>query len=144
VDSEELQTTPVSVRQILQWVPVAAGVILIAALVTFGVGYHRISKQVDERLAAGPFQNAVTYYAAPEVVSVGDAVSPAELTEALKRSGINSTANENSVVVHSAVPVEIQFAKGAISSIIDVNGRRVARYELPAQLITNLSNQSHA
>jgi penicillin-binding protein 1B len=144
VDSEEIQTTPISWRQILQWVAVASGAIVLATLVAFGVVYHRVSKQVDERLAAGPFQNAVTYYAAPEVVSVGDAVSPAELAEALKRSGINSTASENSVVVNSAVPAEIQFAKGQISAIVDVNHRHVARYELPAQLITNLSNQGRS
>ena len=144
MNSEEIQTTPVSGRQILQWFAIAASLFVIAALVTFAVIYHRVSRQVDERLAAGPFQNAVTYYAAPEVLSVGDAVSPAELAEALKRSGINSTATENSVVVHSAVPAEIQFAKGQISAIIDVNHRHVARYELPAQLITNLSNQGRS
>ena len=113
-------------------------------MVTFGIAYHRVSKQVDKRLAAGPFQNAVTYYAAPEAVSVGDAMSLAELTEALKRSGMAFTANENSVFVHSTVPAEIQFAKGEISSIVDVNHRHVARYELPAQLITNLSNEGRS
>ena len=97
MDSEEIQTTSVSARQILQWAAIAAGLFVIAALVMFGVVYHRVSKQVDERLAAGPFQNAVTYYAAPEVVSVGDAVSPAELTEAIKRFGVHFTAKENSV-----------------------------------------------
>src|SRR5260370_7681996 len=71
-------------------------------------------------------------------------MTPGELTEDLKRSGIGSTANENSVVIHSAVPAEIQFGKGVISSIIDVNRRRVARYELPAQLITNLSSEGRA
>ena len=135
-------------QQIFRWVLIATGLFAAAATlalgVTLGVVYHRISKRVDERLAAGPFQNAVTYYAAPEVLSVGDAVSPAELTDALKRAGINSTASENKVAVQSAIPAEIQFAKGAISSIIDVNGRRVARYEIPAQLITNLSNQGRA
>jgi penicillin-binding protein 1B len=148
VDSEEKQTSGVPPRQILRWVLITAGVFVIAATialgVTLGVTYHRVSKRVDERLTAGPFQNAVTYYAAPEVLSVGDAMSPAELTDALKRAGINSTVNENEVAVHSAVPAEIQFAKGALSSIIDVNGRRVTRYEIPAQLITNLSNEGRA
>ena len=148
MDSEEIQTTPVSARQVLRWVLIAAGVFAIAATValgvTLGVIYHRVSKRVDDRLAAGPFQNAVTYYAAPEVLSVGDALSPAELADALKRAGINSTASENEVAVHSAVPAQIQFAKGAISSIIDVNGRHAARYEIPAQLITNLSSQGRS
>ncbi len=153
MDSEEnqsIQEGPAGVppRQILRWVLITAGVLVIAATValgvTLGVTYHGVSKRVDERLAAGPFQNAVTYYAAPEALSVGDATSPAELAEALKRAGIDSTATENEVAVHSAVPAQIQFAKGAISSILDVNGRHVARYEIPAQLITNLSNQGRA
>jgi len=148
VDSEEIQTIPVSARQVLRWGLITAGVFAIAATValgvTLGVIYHRVSTQVDERLAAGPFQNAITYYAAPEVLSVGDAMSPAELTDALRRAGVKSTASENEVAVHSAVQAQIQFAKGAISSIIDVNGRHVARYEIPAQLITNLSNQGRS
>src|SRR5205807_611350 len=57
VDSEEIQTTeiqttPVPGRQILQWVVIAVGLFVIAALVMLGVVYHRVSKQVDERLAA--------------------------------------------------------------------------------------------
>jgi penicillin-binding protein 1B len=144
VDSEEIQTTSVSARQILRWVLITAGAFVMATTVMLGVVYHRVSKQVDERLAAGPFQNAVTYYAAPEAVSVGDAMSSAELTEALKRSAVPFTGNENSVVVHSAVPAEIQFSKGEISSIVDVNHGHVPRYELPAQLITNLSNEGRS
>jgi penicillin-binding protein 1B len=153
VESEEKQSIEkesagVSTRQIVVRALIATGVVLVAAVVatgiTVGVVYHRISKRVDERLAAGPFQNAVTYYAAREVVSVGDSVSPAELTEALKRAGIDSSASEDKVAVHAAVPARIQFAKGAVSSIIDSNGRRVARYEIPAQLITNVSNQGRA
>jgi penicillin-binding protein 1B len=144
----EKESSEVSSRHTLRWALITCGVLLIAATValglTLGLVYHRISKRVDERLAAGPFQNAVTYYAAPEVLSVGDVMAPAELVEALKRAGVDSTVTENSVAVHSALPAEIQFAKGAISSITDVNGRRVARFELRAQLITNLSNQGRA
>ncbi len=144
----EKQPADVSSRHILRWILITSGVLLMAATValgvTLGVVYHRISKRVDERLAAGPFQNAVTYYAAPEVLSAGDVMAPSELAEALKRAGIGSTVTETSVAVHSALPAEIQFAKGAVSSITDVNGRRVGRYELPAQLITNLSNQGRA
>jgi penicillin-binding protein 1B len=142
--SNEKEPAGVPPQQIFRWVLITTGLFTVAATIALGVVYHRISRRVDERLAAGPFQNAVTYYAAPEVLSVGDAMSPAELTDALKRAGINSTASENKVAVQSAIPAEIQFAKGAISSIIDVNGRRVASYEIPAQLITNLSNQGRS
>jgi len=129
------------VRQIARWIVITAGVLMIAATVPIGVVYHRVSRRVDERLAAGPFQSAVTYYAAPEVLSLGDAITPTELSEALKRAGIGSGVSDNEVAVHSAVPAQIQFTKGTISSISDVNGRRVTRYEVPAQLVTNLSNQ---
>jgi len=123
---------------------IIAGAIAIAAMTAFGVAYFRISKQVDAQLAAGPFHTDVSYYAAPEIWSVGDSITPTELVEALKRSGVGFTANQNAVTVHSAVPVEIQFAKGAISAIIDVNGHRITRYEVPAQLMTNLSNEGRS
>ncbi len=182
MDSEEKQPTveqPADARprQVLRWILITGGVFLLVAAVSLGIPlgivYHRISKTVDDRLAAGPFRSAVTYYAAPEVLSVGDAVSPVDLVAALKRSGIDCTASENALSLHSAVPVKIQFGKPAeppkaavtpkgaaapkapaapkadpplsiISAIIDVNGRRIARYELPAQLITNLSSEGRA
>ena len=141
--SGEKQPAAVPAQQYLRWILIAAGVFVIAAITMFGVVYHKVSKQVDAQLAAGPFQRAVTY-SAPELVSVGDTISPTELSEALKRSGISSTASENSLAVHSALPAQILFAKGAISSIVDVNGRRVAHYEVPAQIITNLSNEGRS
>jgi penicillin-binding protein 1B len=144
VNSEEAEETPVPARQILRWILIAVGVFAVAAMVTFGVAYHRVSKKVDAQLAAGPFQNAVTYYSAPEMVSVGDTMTPAELAGALKRSGIGSIPTDNSVSVHSAIAAEIQFAKGAISSIIYLNGRQVPGYEVPPQLITNLSNEGRS
>lgn len=128
----------------IRWILITAGTITIAGMIAFGIAYHRVSKQVDAQLAAGPFRHEVTYYAAPEAVSVGDAVNPSELAEALKRAGIGSTATEGSIRAHSAIPVEIQFAKGVITSIVDGNGRRVPSYEIPAQLITNLSSEGRS
>jgi penicillin-binding protein 1B len=125
----------------LRWILIAAGVILILVITTFVVAYHRVSRRVDAQLAAGPFHNQVTYYAAPEIVSVGDGMTPTELVEELKRSGINSTANQNLVTADSATPAEFQFVKGLISSITDANGRHFTRYTIPAQLLTNLSNE---
>jgi penicillin-binding protein 1B len=144
VDSEENQPKANPARRYVRWIAIAAGVFAVAGMAIFGVAYHKVSKEIDAELAAGPFQSTVTYYAAPVVVSVGDAMTPAELSEALKRAGVGSTVSDNSVAAHSAIPAEIQFAKGAVSSIVDGNGRRAARYEIPAQLITNLSNEGRS
>jgi penicillin-binding protein 1B len=106
----------------------AAG--LVATMLAVTIPYYRLSKRVDRQLAAGAFQHTFTYFAAPEIVSVGDPVPAAEIT-ALKRSA-----------AHSSTPVEIQVANGAISEIVDLgNHRRILEAELPSQPIVNMSDE---
>jgi len=120
-------------------------VFLIASITVSGIWYYRLSKRVDQQLAKGAFQNSLDYFAAPEILSPGDPMPVAELAGALKRSGYTFTANDNAVILHSPVPVEIQFAKGEISSIVDLTQRhRIAQYELPPQLITDMSDGGRA
>lgn len=104
--------------------------VLVAATIAVAIPYHRLSKRVDRQLAAGTFQHAFTYFAAPEIVTVGDPVPAAEIA-ALKNSA-----------AHSNPPVEIQVANGAISEIVDLdNRRRVLQAELSPQPIVNLSEE---
>ena len=139
MNSNAVQLT--AAQRWVQWTIVGIGALVIAGLIALGVAYHRVTARVDQRLAAGPFQNAMSYFAAPEILSVGDPISPEELLAALKRSGLSFTTNLGGVQVNGAVPVEIQLSKTAtISSIVELaSGRPLPGYQLPPQLITNLS-----
>src|SRR5580704_19558825 len=90
-----------------RWILISAAAFIVAIAVAFAVPYYRLSKRVDRQLAAGAFQHTFTYFAAPEIVTVGDPV-PLEDVAALKRAA-----------AHSTTPVDIQVSNGAISSITD-------------------------
>src|SRR5579863_9362737 len=79
----------------------------VALIIAVTIPYYRLAKRVDRQLAAGAFQHALTYFAAPEIVTVGDPVTAAEFA-AMKGSA-----------AHSSAPVELQISNGAISSITD-------------------------
>lgn len=128
-----------------------------AALALY-VPYAKLSRRVDQQLAAGPFVKTFNFYSMPERISVGDQVQIQDLAAALKRSGYRESAGTSSpqnraysvagdtiVVAHgSANPaaVQIRLAKGAVSSITDVpSGRQIASYTLPPQLVTNISDE---
>jgi penicillin-binding protein 1B len=132
-------------RKALKWPFIAVGAVLIALDIGAATAYYRLTKRVDQELRSGPFQNTLSYFAAPETVSLGDSMSATDMAAALKRAGRNFTAKDSAVVVQSPAPVEIQFGGGAVSSIVDLtNGTRVTQYELPPQLITNMSEGGRA
>src|ERR1700683_186326 len=62
----------------------AIGIPLLIAILTGTVLYVRYSRLIDARLRDGPFRDAVNIYAAPLVVSVGDALTPADLVAELR------------------------------------------------------------
>ena len=73
---------------------VAAGLafVLVAGLLLFGFLYSRYSREIDEKLAAGPFRNASRIYAAPHVLSIGDSIEGDELVAQLRRSGYSEAS----------------------------------------------------
>jgi penicillin-binding protein 1B len=148
LDPENIQTceSPLTPqRKDLKWLFIAVGAVLIALDIVAATAYYRLTKRVDQQLRSGPFQNTLSYFAAPETVSVGDATSAADLAAALKRAGRSFTADDRAVSVQSPAPAELQFSGGAVASIIDrTNGRRVTQYELPPQLIANMSEEGRA
>lgn len=100
--------------------------LVLAALLA--IPYCRLAHRVDRQLAGTP--NTVDFYSAPEMLSVGDPVSPAELSEATQKA---------------AQPVEINATKGKIASIFDpVAHRMVASFEVKPQLLTNMSENGRA
>ncbi len=119
--------------------------LFLAAVVASTVAYYRLSKRVDRQLAAGALGNSLTYFTAPEVLSLGDPMSESDLAAAWKRCGYAVMAKGNALVAQAPAPVEIHIDKGQISAIIDVaTGRHVTQYELPPQLLTNMPDQGRA
>lgn len=66
--------------------------LFVAGLLVFGFLYSKYSKEIDEKLAAGPFRNASRIYAAPHVLSLGDALDRDELVGQLRRSGYSEAS----------------------------------------------------
>jgi len=129
----------------LKWLCIAAGAILIVLGAVFATEYYRLTTAVDKRLRSGAVQNALRYFAAPEMVSPGDSITAADLAAALKRASLRFTENGNALTVQSPVPVEFQFKAGAVASITDLANRKtIGQYELPPQLVTDMLDQDRA
>src|SRR5665213_3138135 len=60
---------------------------LASGIVIFTMLWVHYAKIVDTRLRGGPFSTTAKIYAAPEVIGVGDAVTPSEIVADLRRSG---------------------------------------------------------
>ncbi len=101
-----------------------------AVIAAVTIPYYRLSKRVDRQLASGAFQHTFTYFAAPEIVTIGDPVTSGEIA-ALKRSAL-----------HSNPPVEIQVSNDTISAIVDLsNHRHISQTELTPEPIVNMSDE---
>src|SRR5262249_50331307 len=128
-----------------RWALLAICISMFAVITAFAIPYFILARRVDKQLASGTFQHTFSYFSAPETLSSGDPIYAAELAGALKRSGYSVTATGRSITLHATPPVEIQFANGAVSSIVDLNdGRRLTQTELPPQLVTNMSDDGRA
>ncbi|MDX2268104.1 MAG: PBP1A family penicillin-binding protein [Bryobacter sp.] len=133
--------------------------LFIAGLLAFGFVYSRYSKEIDAKLAAGPFGNASRIYAAPHVVRVGDELEKDELVLQLRRSGYS--ASNNNPLGYYAVrsdAVEIYpgpdsyFARdGALLRIVDGKVQQIisladnssrTQYQLEPELVTNTFDRS--
>ncbi|MGI8743761.1 MAG: PBP1A family penicillin-binding protein [Bryobacteraceae bacterium] len=132
--------------------------LVLVAFTAIAFPYWKLSKHVDEQLDKGPFAGTYSFYAAPEVIAPGDAMSADDLTAALKRSGYrDATApgtpgtyrrNQQTVDIYPkgsasySTPVRIQFSKDTIANIGDASRRvNLESYELGPQLITNQSDE---
>ena len=135
---------------------------IITALALFtlflGVGiffYVKYSRLVEAKLRTGPFANTSMLFADAGSVAVGDPGTPAEIAQALRRSGYseNSKAAMGSYSLRpDAIEINpgpesyfrreggvIKFAGGKVSQIISLKDNvEVSQYQLEPELITNL------
>jgi len=87
--------------------------------------------------------HSLTYYAAPEIVSVGDPLPEVEIA-ALKRAG-DARENGNSIWIGSERPIEVDLTNGTVASIIDHSSKhRLNQFQLPAQLVANMPDGERA
>ncbi len=131
----------------------------IAGLLGFSFIYSRYSREIDEKLAVGPFRNASRIYAAPHVLALGDSIDRDELVAQLRRSGYSeASGNPLGHYVLRGEDIEIypgpdsyfardggliRIASGKVSQIVSLadNSART-QYQLEPELVTNLFDRS--
>jgi penicillin-binding protein 1B len=128
----------------------------IAGLGAFTYFYARYARVIDEKLRAGVFANSAKIFAAPESVSVGDAMTPNDIATDLRRSGYTESRgnpigyyqiHSNSIEVFPQAdsyfdqePGLIRFANGKISQIVSLQDNTARnQYQLEPQLIQAIS-----
>ena len=129
---------------------------VIAGLGTFTFFYARYARVIDEKLRAGVFANSAKIFAAPESVSVGDAITPDVIATDLRRSGYTESPGNpvGYYKIHSNYieifpqsdsyfdqePGLIRFSKGRISQIVSLQDNTARnQYQLEPQLIQAIS-----
>src|SRR5262249_33723089 len=133
-----------------------AAVFLTAATV-FTVYYIKYSRMIDARLSGHVLQNTTQIFSAPEHISVGEAMTPVELTAYLTRVGYRAESDSatlgqykvqgNTVDIRPAKlsyfggtnSLAVQFGPKTIRSIRPLSGGgEMGIAEIEPELITNL------
>src|SRR5438067_514303 len=144
--------------RIIRYALFVIAILIVVVTASIAVPYFKISKYIDQELARGPFSSTYSFYAAPEIIAAGDAMTPEQLVAGLKRSGYKESQTPNvpgsyrmegpALTIYPAAqasysaPVRIEFGKGVIGRISDASGKtRLDQYELGPQLITNISDE---
>ncbi len=132
------QQSAIRAQRFLKRVAISLSILFLTLLVAFSIPYYKLSKHIDQQLAAGLWRNTFSYYTSPESLFPGDPATPAEFGAVLKRAGYSFTSSAGTIIVDSRPPVRIQFAAGHILSFTDLtSGRALAQFELAPQLITS-------
>lgn len=119
--------------------------------------YVKYSRMIDARLSGRVLQNTTQIFSAPEHISVGQAISPEELTGYLQRVGYRTDAHESALGQYTmqrnfvdirpsklsyfegSNSLDVQFSAGAIRSIRPLGGgNSMETAEIEPELITNL------
>lgn len=134
--------------------------LFILSLGVFTYFYVHYAKLIDEKLAAGPFAKTSRIFAAPSVVSVGEAATLDELAAQLARSGYSTSRTnttgwynlrEDAIEVFPGSesyfdrdePGVIKVQNGKIAQIISLrDNTERTRYSLEPELITNLFDKN--
>lgn len=136
----------------------AIGAFAILALAFMGVFsylYVKYDRIIDARFKGPVFANAAKIYAAPETISVGEAVELKDIAAGLRHAGYSEKSGDSRMgnyqlsggtlqiqpgpsSYHSPEPAVIHVSDGHIASISGTAGRQLQAYELEPELITSL------
>lgn len=133
--------------------------LLVSGLLAFGFLYSKYSREIDEKLAIGPFRNASRIYAAPHVLALGDPIDRDELVAQLRRSGYSEASGNpmgHYVLRGDAVEIYpgpdsyfardgglVRIVDGSITQILSLADNSVRnQYQLEPELVTNLFDRS--
>jgi penicillin-binding protein 1B len=140
---------------------VALLVVLCAGITTVGRSYLKYSKLVDAKLLQGPFNRTSKILAAPQVIYVGDEVTPQEIISLLRKAGYSEfrtnrigyfVTKKDSLEIYPGgmsyfrqEPVVLYFHGGAVERIISLSDNNSqSAYGLEPELITNLFDQERS
>jgi penicillin-binding protein 1B len=131
--------------------------IFLTSVGVFAYYYSKYSRMIDARLSGHVLQNTTQIFSAPEHISVGEAISPEELTGYLQRAGYRPEADESALgqytVQRNSVDIrpsklsyfaggnalDVQFTGKTIRSIRPLGGgNTLDNAEVEPELITNL------
>ena len=116
--------------------------------------YNYYSKIIDRKLSGEIFKNTAQIYAAPYRIYPGQKLTPDETVERLQRAGFDLNGkgdSEGSFEVNSSKitikpkqgdALRLEFGKNALAKIVKAPGGETSEAWLPAELVTNLYDQS--
>jgi len=128
--------------------------LFLSALIVAAGQYLRLARMADRRLADGPFSMSHEIFSAPETISAGDTLTPADLVTRLEAAGYSRdpenpagwfTVEPGAVRITASASsdpakVDVRFAAGRISGITSIPGNvALANYRLDSELLTDLS-----
>ncbi len=131
----------------------------LTGLTVFTYYYVRYARLIEHKLRTGPFQSTSMIFAAPRVVTLGDAITPEEIIAQLRRSGYSQSRTNRMGWYHERPdaleifpgpdsyfdqePGVIKFAGGRVVQIISLrDNTERAQYLLEPELITNLFDRN--
>ncbi len=124
-----------------------------SALVLYYYNYY--SKIIDRRLSGEIFKNTAQIYAAPYRIYPGQKLALADVVLRLQRAGFDMakktgsvddvyevSGNKVTVKPKTGDPLRLEFTKNSLAKIVKSGGGDTSEAWLPAELVTNLYDQS--
>ena len=132
-----------------------AAIALLTGIGVFSYYWIHFSRLIDQKLKEGPFAETAQVLATPEPVSVGDALTPDEIVNALRRRGYTEARSNRMGWYHvrtdgvevfpgvdaytTSEPGVIFFDRGVVTRIVsNLDNTERQRFFLDPELITNL------
>src|SRR5712692_4547440 len=127
-----------------------------SALVLYYYNYY--SRVIDRKLSGELFKSTAQIYAAPYRIYPGQKLAPDDVVLRLQRAGFDAAdkgssgssddgiyevaANKITIRPKEGDSMRLEFAKNSLTTILKIPGGEAAEAWLPAELVTNLSDQT--